>query len=146
MTFSLTMYIHFDFFLHMKKGIFLIIAISLWFIPLYGQGVYVTISAEMDSIICENQLSEIDSSLLRLKITYDNRTNDAVYFAKVGNECRLDDRIGVPRFLRVGFMNPPQTEVSNIDYSNDEKLRSLKKRRPLVPIFLFPCGWKISKT
>lgn len=130
----------------MKKGIFLIIAISLWFIPLYGQGVYVTISAEMDSIICENQLSEIDSCLLRLKITYDNRTNDAVYFAKVGNECRLDDRIGVPRFLRVGFMNPPQTEVSNIDYSNDEKLRSLKKRRPLVPIFLFPCGWKISKT
>ena len=67
----------------MKKGIFLIIAISLWFIPLYGQGVYVTISSEMDSIICENQLSEIDSCLLRLKITYDKKISTPLYIRPV---------------------------------------------------------------
>ena len=111
----------------MKKGIILIISILLWFIPVYGQGVYVTVSAEMDSTVCEDQLSEIDSSLLRLKITYENRTNDAVYLVKVGNECRLDGRIGVPRFLRVSLMNPPQTEISNINYSNDTLLVQISR-------------------
>lgn len=83
-----------------------------------GQNVYITISAEIDSTVLDNQTTN-DDCQCHLKITYENNTDTAIYFEKVMKDVQMENEIGVPQFIGGGLYNPPKTTISTIDYSND---------------------------
>lgn len=81
--------------------------------------VHILVSCELDSFLDNNQLIEKKYGLSKLKITYENRTNEAIYFAKISNECKTELGIGIPHFQPAIFFYPPQTSITNNDYSDD---------------------------
>ena len=60
--------------------IFTIISFSFF---VKSQNVYVSISSEMDSMILGKQSRKTDYCQYRLKISYENKTDSAIYFNKV---------------------------------------------------------------
>ena len=81
--------------------------------------VQITASCELDSILDKHLLLEKTTDSSILKITYENRTNEAVYFAKINNECKTQIGIGIPHFQAAILFNPPQTSITSNDYSDD---------------------------
>jgi len=103
--------------------IIIFIFLFLWVTPSSCQknndNIQITLSCELDSILDKHQLIEKTYGSSRLKITYENRTNEAVYFAKISNECKTETEIGIPHFQPAILFNPPQTSITSNDYSYD---------------------------
>ena len=96
--------------------IFTIISFSFF---VKSQNVYVSISSEMDSMILGKQSRKTDYCQYRLKISYENKTDSAIYFNKVVKDIQIGNNIGFPQFNGSSLYNPPKKSISSINYSND---------------------------
>jgi len=99
------------------------VAIVLCFLTIsfltWSQNVSINITIEKDSNVISFQPTETDYCPRRLKITYENRTDSAIYFEKVMKDIQLCKGIGLPLFRSPILSNPPISKYSSYDYSTD---------------------------